>query len=168
MVRYDIWYYNIWYNTWYDMTYDMNDTTHDMICHDMIQHMIRYDIWYDTTHGMIWHITVYKIILDRRPASSRNCRGPVNTCGHRTVGSSQKSVCSPVFIIFYFNSGSRYQNFYTWFPATSQYDFGSMSLSKKRFKELHWFVFVNVSWKHWFVIVNVSWKVSQCGDTITL
>jgi hypothetical protein len=153
MIRYDIWYE--WYNTWYDMSW--YDTTHDTIWHM---------IWYNTC--MIWHITVYKIILDRRPASSRNCRGPVNTCGHRTVGSSQKSVCSPVFIIFYFNSGSRYQNFYTWFPATSQYDFGSMSLSKKRFKELHWFVFVNVSWKHWFVIVNVSWKVSRCGDTITL
>ena len=153
MILYDIWYE--WYNTWYDMSW--YDTTHDTIWHM---------IWYNTC--MIWHITVYKIILDRRPASSRNCRGPVNTCGHRTVGSSQKSVCSPVFIIFYFNSGSRYQNFYTWFPATSQYDFGSMSLSKKRFKELHWFVFVNVSWKHWFVIVNVSWKVSRCGDTITL
>jgi hypothetical protein len=144
MIQHMIWYVMIWYNTWYDMTYDI------------IQHM------HDMTYNSV------QIILDRRPASSRNCRGPVNTCGHRTVGSSQKSVCSPVFIIFYFNSGSRYQNFYTWFPATSQYDFGSMSLSKKRFKELHWFVFVNVSWKHWFVIVNVSWKVSRCGDTITL
>jgi hypothetical protein len=43
--------------------------------------------------------------------------------------SSRKSVCSPVLIIFYFNSDSWYKNFYTWFPATSQYDFRSMSLA---------------------------------------
>ena len=67
--------------------------------------------------------SVYKIILDRRPTSSRNCRGPVNSRGRRTA------VSSPVLIIFYFNSGSQYQNFYTWFPATSQYDFRSMSLT---------------------------------------
>ena len=110
------------------------------------------------------YITVYKIILDRRPASSRNCHGPVNSCGRRTAVFSRKSACSPVLIIFYFNSGSRYQNFYIWLPTTSQYDVRSMSSSKKRFKELHWFVIVNVSWKHWFVIVNVSWKVSRCSD----
>ena len=73
--------------------------------------------------------SVCEIILDRRPTSSWNCCGPVNSCGHRTAVSSRKSVCSPVLIIFYFNSDSWYKNFYTWFPATSQYDFRSMSLA---------------------------------------
>ena len=109
--------------------------------------------------------SVCEIILDRRPTSSWNCCGPVNSCGHRTAVSSRKSVCSPVLIIFYFNSDSWYKNFYTWFPATSQYDLRSMSLSKKHLKGIHWFVIVN--WKHWFVIVNVSWKVSQFLANVT-
>ena len=53
----------------------------------------------------------------------------------------EKSVCSPVLIIFYLNSGSRYQNFYTWFPATSQYDFRSMSFTFYFLKFLLYMIF---------------------------